>query len=121
LYASDDTETPQLYTRAHTATVTDSNQNAALGLMYNQKSEYFKLYFQGGSEDGTVTMIEMVDGQKSNRQTKKLVTNLAGIKWPMQFPIIFNSLPTSEPITFNLKDGLKGHKLSYIVMWENVR
>lgn len=121
LYASDEVEVAQLHTKAFCATV-----NAAPGfnagqpeVTYAQKGEYLKLSFVDGTTPATVAIVEMADGKKSLRLTKDLPSNLAGFGFPMIFPIIFNSTQTSEPLTFNLAPGIKGHKLTYVVMWNS--
>lgn len=119
LYASTDRETAQLATRAYCATV-NSSPGISYGqaeVTYVQKSEYLKLAFVDGSTDTTVTVTEMADGIKSAFLQKDLPANLAGLKFPLRFPFIFNSKRTSEPLTFNLKDSQKGHRLTYIIQW----
>lgn len=109
LYASDDTEIAQLYTKSFIAL--GDNEYMA------QKSEFFKTFFNGGSENGIATVIELIDGQIGQRLNKNLSDNLAGISFPIQLPIIFGNKPTCEPITFNLTNGRKGYKIAYIVQW----
>lgn len=116
LYSSDtETEAPQLKTRAFVA----QGQDGSVQVMYGQKSEILKLYFHGGTVDGYAYVSEYVDGESSIFKLKKeLPAHSAGFGFPMTFPITFSNKPTSEPITFNLRDGKKGHRIHFIIQWD---
>lgn len=115
LYSSTEVETAQLHTRSYTR----HNAEDAPDSFSNIKGESFKLAFADGSIEGTVQLVEQADGQKSLSLSKTLPIDVSGISFPISFPIIFNANQTDEAITFNLRGGKKGSKLSYIIKWNS--
>jgi hypothetical protein len=119
-------ETVELYTRSFARIASSSSAHSFagaipdIGIMDYQKGEFFKTFFQNGATDTNVTVIELVDGQESNLLVQPLPEKFAGMNvLGVQFPFMFNSEKWTEPLTFNLKDGFKGHRLSYIIKWNS--
>lgn len=111
----DDPEAPQLYTRSFIAQQEDGRINVTA----TQKGEKLDLYFQGGDEDSTVSILELVDGKKSQRTVLDMTRNVASLQFPFIFPIIFSTSSTAKPTTFNLRQGKRGTKLAYVIQWGN--
>lgn len=121
LYASDDDEFAQLFTRAFTygVSLADQYQGNNLAVSYEQSTEYFKVLFDGGSYDTTATVIEYVDGAYSQQLSKTLRNRLAGVGPPVAPPVIPASKETAVPLTFTLTEGISGTKIAYVIQWKS--
>jgi hypothetical protein len=115
MYAADDTECVLLRTKAFKVEREVSGKTTAI----EHKGQYVRIMFDGGSVDGTVTLIELVDEQESSRETKTLKANLGGVTYPVIPPVIPDNNQSVNNITFSLSEGLTGKKISYIIIWDN--
>ena len=88
------------------------------------KAQNLRCMFNGGTYDGSVTLIEFVDERESDlgvnkRITRQLPASVSGIRYPVIPPVIPNTLSRVDNTTFILNTGLIGKKLAYILRWTN--
>jgi len=107
LYASDDSEMTELFTRAFQC---DDSRN-------EHKTNLLILTLRSGTEAGTGTVIEFVDDMLGQRLEQDLDESRAGLLFPLQFPMIFSDKNLTDGLTYTIKDGNVGKKLSYVIMW----
>ena len=121
LYASDDDEFAQIFTRAFTyaTPLSAAEQGVNLAISFKQATEFFKVLFDGGSYDTTVTLLEYVDGAYSQKLSKDLLARLAGVSPPISPPVIPSSKETAIPLTFTLTEGINGTKIAYVLQWKS--
>jgi hypothetical protein len=123
MYASTETETPEIRFRSLV-----DNSTAK-----EQKGVKLVAMFQKGTTDGNAFLTEYVDDQLSidpdiitnplnaadYRHRQPLLGSLAGVPFPVIPPVMPNNRQRVDTITFPLRGGLKGKKLSYIMQWTN--
>lgn len=121
LYASPDDECAELLTKAFTysSSMADEYQGNSTAISYKQATEYFKVFFDGGSYDTEMRVVEYVDGAYSQQLTKDLRQRLAGVGPPISPPVIPSSKETAIPLTFTLTEGTSGNKIAYVIQWKS--
>jgi hypothetical protein len=118
LYADNvNKESASLHTRAFSR-INDIQYNQAT-ISFQQKGEYFKLFFRDNLATTNVILTEYSDGQKSQRLTQQLTQALGGMgPAPVYSPVIPSTKIRAQQVTFNLTGGtLEGTKLAYVIQW----
>lgn len=85
------------------------------------KSQSVRALFNGGTYDGTVTLMELVDDQESlvNRETKTMTIGLNGIDYPVRPPVGPSNNQRVDNPSWSLTRGLTGKKITLIFVWDN--
>lgn len=89
---------------------------------YEHKSEIFRPQFADATYDGVVTLLELVDEQLSpanSRITKDIPARLGGVPYPVIPPVFPQNESKIDVPAFQLKDGLTGKHISFIITWNN--
>lgn len=105
-------EIPILKTRAFVTQLTN----------VEHKSQLFRALFNGSTYDGQAILTELVDEQISdnnNNLSVDIPNGLAGVPYPVQPPVFPSNKSQVDTPAFQLKDGLTGKKLAYILSWNN--
>ena len=102
-------ECAYLFTRAI------ANENFSI----QHKSQIVRPVFKSGTFDGTCGIVEYVDGLLGIRLNSNLLSSSCGIAYPVIPPIIPSTLPQTDNDAWLLKDGLGGHKINYVIYWDN--
>jgi len=120
LFAGPTTETAMLKTKAYTASE-PSNEGGLKTTTIEHKSTYLRLMFNSGTFDGRCTVLETVDEQLSanNTETKPLKGVVSGVKFPVRPPIRPDTDQQVDNPMFSLTEGLRGKKISCIIIWNN--
>lgn len=128
LYASNETEVPELRVRGMVPPET----------LREHKSVNLSLLFQAGTRNGTVYVTEYADDQMSvdpnlkgdygnmypytypdPRHQRPLIGTFAGIPYPVIPPVLPNNKKRIDTVTIPLNNGLKGKRLTFIIVWTN--
>lgn len=82
------------------------------------KSQYLRPVFNGGTSDGEVTLVELVDEKESlqNRVTLPLTVVQGGVNYPVRPPVMPSTQSRVDNPQFTLTKGLTGKKISYILI-----
>lgn len=110
MYADNtDNYTTQIKTRGFTPEAND----------VEHKTVFVKPFFSGGNEDGTATVIEYVDEQRSavGIVTHTLPSNLGGVPYPVEPPVGPCNTQRADIPGFLFKNSLTGKVISYIIKW----
>lgn len=127
LYSSTQTEVPEIRVRGMIPNET----------MKSHKSINLSCLFQAGTRNGDAFVTEFVDDRLSvdpnlkgtygnypylhpdPRHKRPLTGILAGITYPVIPPVLPNNRSRVDTVRFPLNKGLKGKKLSFILVWTN--
>jgi len=119
----DNTEVAMVKTRAYTSAepASDDPRYPLYETSVEHKSDNMHLFFDAGTVEGNVTLIEYVDEQEKieNRETQALKLPNNGVFYPVRPPVKPNSDQQVNHVTFSLTTGLLGKKISYIIIWDN--
>jgi hypothetical protein len=85
------------------------------------KTDFFKPLFTGGNTDGTATVIEYVDEQRSSVGIVEhdLPSNLGGVPYPVIPPVGPCNTQRADTPGFVFKNSLTGKIISFIIQWDN--
>lgn len=86
-----------------------------------QKSQFVRCMFEGGTYDGLAELIEYVDDQESTntRSSKDLKVQIGAIAYPVRPPVMPHTEQRIENTSFPLPNGLTGKKINFILQWTN--
>jgi hypothetical protein len=107
MYTSDSRETAQL----HLKSLMPDN------VTMEHKGHWVKPIFRGATMDGRVEVQEYVDEQYSTRELRDTTNSVMAMKWPLIFPVGFNSLPNAYNNAVIVDKGLGGKKIAYVILW----
>lgn len=81
------------------------------------QSSWFKPMFTKGTINGTMTLTEYVDNQRGAILQMPLNTSIGPVKYPVRGPVSQASISNTDNPGFQLKDGIKGKQISYVLEW----
>lgn len=88
-------------------------------LRCEHKTTYFKTDITAGKIDGTITAIEQVDEQVGQVSIKNVDGVISGVLYPVRPPVIANSKNRNRNLIFPVDAGLRGYKISPILVWDS--
>lgn len=83
------------------------------------KTQHVHLWFDAGSDDTDVRLVEFVDKRMTERLTKPLEGLSSGVLYPVIPPVIPHTEILTDKITFSLTRGTTGKKLAYVIQWNS--
>lgn len=84
------------------------------------KTETLRVILDAGvTGAATFRIREYIDSAKGQVDHRNLPVITAGILFPISFPIIFDSKPTTNNEAFTLDNGTAGSKLQFHLQWDN--
>lgn len=84
----------------------------------DHQSVRFKALFEEGDIEQNIMLIERADNRQSAFKELVLGSAESGIEYPILSPVIVNTQPRSQTVTFDLSyDSIAGRKLGHILKW----